>query len=107
MTTYQILSLLGLVSLVTSFITYLITGGFKVKKKVKALCLGVQAMLRSRMIEMYNRYSEKGWAPIYVKDDFNNCWVQYEGLGVNGVMSDIHKRFMALPTSPKKEENSK
>lgn len=66
---------------------------------IKALQSGVQALLRAQMIEYYNHYSEKGYAPIYARESFENCWVQYEKLGKNGVMRDIRTKFLALPTS--------
>ena len=69
---------------------------------IRALQLGVQALLRAQMITDFNRYTEKGWAPIYARQNFENCWVQYERLGQNGVLKDIHDRFMKLPTE---EEN--
>ena len=59
---------------------------------------GVQALLRAQMIGDYNYYSEKGYAPIYARENFENCWKRYHALGANGVMDDIHSRFMALPT---------
>ena len=78
----------------------------KLSKRVKdsqtknnAVELGVQALLRDRMIENYNRYQEKGYAPIYVRDSFENCYQQYHALGGNGVMKDIRDKFMSLPTS--------
>ena len=107
MSTYQILTLLGMGSLVASLITISVTSIRRLSKQVKAICLGVQAVLRSRMIEMYNKYRDRGYAPIYVKQDFDNCWRQYVILGANGVMNDIYNRFMALPDSPPKEEKSK
>lgn len=67
-----------------------------------ALKLGVQAMLRSQMINDYNYWSEKGYAPIYAKENFENCWKQYHALGVNGVMDSIHTKFLNLPTQPDK-----
>jgi len=65
---------------------------------VKALQRGVQALLRAQMITYYNHYREKGYAPIYARESFESCWVQYERLGKNGVMQDIRSKFMALPT---------
>lgn len=59
---------------------------------------GVQALLRAQMIDDYNHYLEKGYAPIYARENFENCWMRYHALGANGVMDDIHKKFMALPT---------
>lgn len=64
---------------------------------MNAVCLGVQAVLRSQMIDDYNKWSERGYAPIYAKENFENCWNQYEALGANGVMNNIRQKFMALP----------
>lgn len=66
---------------------------------IKALQMGVQALLRAQMIEYYNHYREKGYAPIYARESFENCWVQYEKLGKNGVMKDIRAKFLSLPTN--------
>lgn len=70
-------------------------------KRLKALERGIQALLRAQMISDWNHYSEKGFAPIYAKENFENCWKQYEALGKNGVMSGIHKDFMMLPDKKK------
>ena len=66
--------------------------------RIRALQRGVQALLRAQMVNDFNHYSEKGFAPIYARENFENCWKQYEALGKNGVMSDIHNKFLALPT---------
>lgn len=66
-----------------------------------ALKLGLQAMLRGQMINDFNHWSEKGYAPIYARENFENLWQQYHSLGANGVMDDIRKKFQELPTAPK------
>lgn len=66
-------------------------------QKTEAVCLGVQALLRSQMIADYNKYVDKGYAPIYAKQNFENMWKQYHNLGANGVMDEIHRAFIALP----------
>lgn len=104
MTTFQILSLVGVGSLSASFIVYLVTVVRNTNKRIKALCMGVQAVLRAQMIDMYNKYTEKGYAPIYAKQNFENCWVNYEALGANGVMSNIRKQFMDLPDNKNNKE---
>lgn len=104
MTTYQILCLIGVPSIISTIIGFVL-GKFKDnRKKYAALELGVQALLRAQMISDYNKWSEKGYAPIYAKQNFENCWVQYENLGKNGVMSGIHKHFMELPEAPQEKE---
>lgn len=63
-----------------------------------ALKTGLQAMLRAQMINDYNYWSEKGYAPVYARQNFENLWEQYHALGANGVMNDIHEKFLDLPT---------
>lgn len=69
----------------------------KVEQRNKALELGVQALLRAEMIEQYEKYKDRQHCPIYAKENFENMWLQYESLGANGVMTDIHNKFMSLP----------
>lgn len=110
MTTYQIISLIitfiGIPS-VSSITGWAYHRHKKVteknKQETKTLKLGVQAMLRSQMINDYNKWHEdKKYAPIWARDNFENVWKQYEALGENGVMDDIHSKFMSLPTKPPK-----
>lgn len=69
----------------------------------KAVESGVQALLRDRMLHNYNKYTELGYAPIYAKENFENMYKQYHGLGGNGVMTQLHADFMELSTE--KENN--
>lgn len=69
----------------------------------KAVELGVQALLRDRMLHSYNKYIDQGYAPIFAKENFENMYKQYHELGGNGVMTQLHVTFMELPTE--KEEN--
>ena len=100
LTTYQILSLLGCSSLMSAAIGALITRIVSYKKENDALKKGIQALLRAQMINDYNKWTAKNYAPIYARENFENCWKQYEALGENGVMNDIHNKFLALPTPP-------
>lgn len=78
-------------------------GGYVIKrfkaieKKNEAVCLGVQALLRNELLTAYNKYTEKGYAPIFAKENFENMWTQYHNLGVNGVMDEVREKFMKLP----------
>ena len=105
MTWYQILALIGIPSVVTAVLNALERRAVrkeaaksKKEDKTDALALGVQALLRAQMITDYNHYSEKGWAPIYARENFEGCYTQYRALGGNGIMEDIHSKFLALPT---------
>lgn len=93
MTVYQWLCLLGVPALIVAVVKYLLN-------QIKGVRLGVQALLRAQMIGDYNKWEEKGYAPIYARQNFENCWTQYHALGANGVMDDLHKKFLELPTEP-------
>jgi len=105
MNLYQVLCLIGVPSMFIALFGFLWAKLKNYNKETKALKLGVQALLRAQMINDYNQWSEKGYAPIYARENFENCWKQYHGLGANGVMDDIHNKFMALPTP--KNDNKK
>ena len=97
MNIYQILCLLGVPTIVLAILKI-------VFNHIKALKLGMQALLRSQMIHDWNKYNELGYAPIYARENFENCWTQYHSLGANGVMDNIHEKFLALPIEPPEEE---
>lgn len=90
MDVYKILTLFSVPTLVGSMILY-------VRSQIKAIKSGVQALLRAQMISLWNQYSDKGYAPIYERENFENIYQQYHSLGANGVMDDIRQKFLALP----------
>lgn len=98
MTTYNIISLLFGSGLLVTIFGYV----FKMIKanndKTEAVSLGVQALLRDRLLQSYEYYQNAGYMPIEAKDNFENMWKQYHALGVNGVMDEIHRSIMELPT---------
>lgn len=107
MTTFQILSLFG----IPSILTLIFTGAIGVvhtrlkdaRSETAAVKLGVQALLRAQLVNDYNKWSPKGYAPIYARENFENVWNQYHALGANGVMDDLHEKFLDLPTEKPKE----
>ncbi len=110
MPVYQWLCLFGVPTIFTSVVLAVFGQIKKTMKKQKteqqaeseALRKGVQALLRSQMVNEWEHYSLIGWAPIYARENFENMWQQYHGLGANGVMDMIHQRFMDLPFEPSK-----
>lgn len=89
-------------SLLTAFSvpTMLVTLILYVRTQIKAVKRGVQALLRAQLISEWNYYSEKGYAPIYARENFENVYLQYHSLGANGVMDDLRKKFLDLPDKP-------
>ncbi len=83
---------------IVSFAT--VTGGtlIYIYRHIRALQRGVQALLRAQMVDSFQHYHAKGYAPLYARENFENLWRNDEALGANGVFSDVHNKFMALPT---------
>lgn len=98
MTVYQWLCLFSVPALILMIVKYMLNQIKQNRKDTEAVKLGLQALLRSQMISDYSKYSEKGFAPVYARDNFENCWKQYHSLGANGVMDDLHEKFLDLPT---------
>lgn len=94
---YQWIGFLGVPSVV-SILAWFYHIIRKQSAQYAALKMGLQAMLRAQMINDYNYWSEKGYAPVYARQNFENLWEQYHALGANGVMNDIHEKFLDLPT---------
>ena len=100
---YQWCSLLGVPTLFLALLGCALRRMQKIITDTHSMKLGIQAVLRAQMVADWNKWSERGYAPIYAKDSFEACWKQYHNLGANGVMDGIHERFMALPDKAKGE----
>ena len=68
--------------------------------QIRSVRRGIQALLRDRLLQGYKYYRAQGWADEDDRANLENIYVQYHNLGVNGVMDDLHNRFLALPTDP-------
>lgn len=87
-------------ALAGSIITLLWTMLRAKKRENDALKEGMQALLRDRIIQAYNHYSDKGWMPIYAMESIEACYRSYEELGENGVIDNLMKQLRALPNHP-------
>lgn len=64
----------------------------------KALKKGTQSLLRADIIKSYEKYTDKGYCPIYARDALEAEYNAYHGLGGNGTITDLWERIKALPT---------
>ncbi|MDO4300794.1 MAG: hypothetical protein Q4D26_05325 [Clostridia bacterium] len=80
----------------------LITSVFTVYlRRHKALEQGVQALLRTEIISIYNKYFELGYCPIYAKENIEALYKQYKALGGNGAAASMTETIRDLPTELK------
>ena len=113
---YQILSVCGVSGIVSGVVGVLIAVFLKrpLEKRVKeseaasarveeqntATMLGVQALLRDRLLQAFNHYLARGYITAGERDNVDNMYTQYEALGPNNVISDIYNQVRALPSIP-------
>lgn len=115
MTTWQVICAFGIPSAILSGVIAYMQGIYRrvkrenAERKDEACALknGIQALLRAELIKSWEKWSERGYAPIYARENFENCWLQYHALGANGVMDDIHSKFLQLPTNPPQFSSAK
>lgn len=82
--------------LITGIITYL---GTK-RKRNNALEDGVQCLLRGKIIDMHDKYVERGYCPVYAKESLRRSYKAYHALDGNDVATGLYNETMALPTDP-------
>ena len=70
----------------------------RVEAQNKATMLGVQALLRDRLLQAFNHYLARGWIGAGERDNIDNMYTQYESLGENNVISVIYDQVRALPS---------
>lgn len=68
-----------------------------------AIAEGVQSLLRDSIVSNYNRYSDKGFCPIYAKESVRKVYHAYHDLGGNDVATDLYKKLLELPTERRPE----
>ena len=100
MNVYNWLCLFGVPSILLGILAYMGAQLRKSKKDRDCMKAGIQALLRARMLDDWEKYSALGYAPLEAKENFENCWLQYHSLGLNGVMDNVHKNFFELPDYP-------
>jgi hypothetical protein len=63
-----------------------------------ALKKGVQAMLRDRIIDQYNKYIDIEYIPIYALENVTAMYKEYHALGGNGTITHLYEELLELPT---------
>lgn len=55
----------------------------------KAVELGVQALLRDRIVQSYYHYEERGWMTLHGLENINALYKEYHALGGNGTVTSL------------------
>ena len=73
------------------------------RRKTSAIEEGVQCLLRAEIIRMHDKYTARGYCPIYAKESLKRAYNSYHTLGGNDVATGLYEDTMNLPTEPKTE----
>ena len=65
--------------------------------KLKAIKAGIQCLLRAEIVRSYDKYTEKGYCPIYAKEALTKAYGAYHALGGNDVATGLYHAVMELP----------
>ena len=69
----------------------------KSEEKDQALSDGVQALLRESIVTAYNKYTDRGYCPIYAKESLKKAYKSYAALGGNDVATGLYHKLLAMP----------
>ncbi len=65
---------------------------------------GLQCLLRAEIIRSYEKYSDKGFCPLYAKESITRAYNSYHKLGGNDVATDLYNKIMDMGESPRKDD---
>ncbi len=75
------------------------------QEKNKAIADGVQSLLRENIVSNYNKYTDRGYCPIYAKESIKKAYKAYHKLDGNDVATELYHKLLAMPEEPKERED--
>jgi hypothetical protein len=66
----------------------------------------MRALLRDRIISACDHYFEKGYAPVYARENISSMYEAYHSLGGDGIVTDMVRQAMELPYKKGGEEHT-
>lgn len=75
----------------------------KRSKEERVMSDGLQCLLRAEIIRSYEKYSEKGYCPLYAKEALTRAYNSYHELGGNDVATDLYDKIMDMSEGLGKE----
>lgn len=76
------------------------------QRKNSALERGVQCLLRAEIIRNDEKYTDRGYCPIYAKEALKNAYSAYHDLGGNDVATALYNETMSLKTDKGDESHA-
>ena len=64
---------------------------------------GMQSLLKDRIIAIYNKCADRGYCPIYERENAEKMYKEYHALGGNGTITELMNKVMSMPTEKASE----
>ena len=61
-----------------------------------AIAEGVQSLLRESLVDNFNKYSDRGFCPIYAKESIKKVYAAYHQLGGNDVATELYNKLLKM-----------
>ena len=87
-----------LFGLITTLMGYVLKRLNRKINEQESIKLGVQALLRDRIIEKYDQSINDGYCPIHIRESMFEMAKQYYNLGGNGIVHTLIDKVQYLPT---------
>lgn len=59
---------------------------------------GLLCLLRSEIIHSHDKYTERGYCPVYARETLTKAYEAYHALGGNGTITSLYHQVINLPT---------
>lgn len=100
----DVMALIGIPSIFTLSITC-IRLCLKYANQINILMKSQQAQMRTKLLELYNKYIEQGWISDEDLQDWENQYQAYHSLGKNGILDARRQQLLSLPNTKQRKGN--
>lgn len=97
MTVFNWLSLFGVPAIISGVLGYALSQIKAQKNKNEALALGLQALLRDRLLQAFKHHMSEGFIEYSERESWLNMYANYHNLGANGCMDGCKAQLEKLP----------
>lgn len=64
---------------------------------------GLQCLLRAEIIRAHDKYTARGYCPIYAKESLRRAYTAYHNLGGNDIATALYNDCISLPEQLREE----
>ena len=66
------------------------------QERNEAIAEGMQSLLRESIVDNYNKYTDKGFCPIYAKESLKKVYGADHRLGGNDVATELYHKLLKM-----------